>query len=106
MTTNPQAQAFLEAAALMKGERYWTHDNVRQQIETLQALQDVVREVAYQLDKYKVLHPEPVRAFREAVPQPLGPSFQDNTAELLLLGSIENHVQSLYKALRDDEAGE
>lgn len=106
MTTNPQAKAFLEAAALMKEERYWTHDNVQQQIETLQALQDVTREVAYQLDKYKVLHPESMRAFRDAAPQPLGPSFQDNTAELLLLGSIANHVKSLYQELRDDEAGE
>ncbi|MGO3269985.1 hypothetical protein [Glutamicibacter sp. BW77] len=95
---NVQVEAFQEAAAALKAERYWDHSSVDSQIEFLNALSDVAREVAYQLDRYKVLQPEAVKAYRAAAAEPLGPSFQEDTAELLLMGSLHNHIQQLYKS--------
>lgn len=98
---NSQLQAFAEAAAALKAERYWAHTAPEEQIAFLHVLQDVAREVAYQLDRYKVLQPEAVKAFRAASSEPLGPSFQEDTAELLLIGSLENHIQQLYRSSED-----
>lgn len=94
---NVQVEVFQQAAAALKAERYWDHSSVDSQIDFLNALSDVAREVAYQLDKYKVLQPEAVKAFRSAAAEPLGPSFQEDTAELLLMGSLDNHIQHLYR---------
>ncbi|PCC27051.1 hypothetical protein CIK76_18835 [Glutamicibacter sp. BW80] len=99
---NIQVEVFQEAAAALKSQRYWDHSSVDDQIEFLNALSDVAREVAYQMDKYNVLQPEAVKAFRDAATEPLGPSFQKDTAELLLMGSLDNSVQKLYKDIREE----
>lgn len=99
---NVQVEVFQQAAAALKSERYWDHSSVDDQIEFLNALSDVAREVAYQMDKYKVLQPESMQAFRDASTEPLGPSFQKNSAELLLMGSLDNSVQKLYADQREE----
>lgn len=51
----PQVRAFAEAAEAMKGERYWEHENTEDERVFIQVFSEVLTEVAFQLNRYKIL---------------------------------------------------
>ena len=55
MDDHPQIKAFLDAAEMLRGERYWGCDSKEEQIELLRALKDVLTEVCFQLDAHGVV---------------------------------------------------
>lgn len=102
MTTHPQIQTFLDAAAALKEQRYWDH-NPQERIEFLIALGDVLRECSYQLDRHQVLEPAAMEAFR-AVATFHMPAVADASAEGILMGSLEHRIQLLREeACREEQ---
>lgn len=91
---NPQVQAFEKAAEAMKAERYWGHENKEDKLDFLRAFSDVLTEVAYQLDRHKILDPSGLGAYRKAAPVSM-PSFAETSAEVILLGALQNRMEEL-----------
>lgn len=92
---HPQIQAFQQAAAAMKGERYWGYDeNGTDEREFLRALGEVLTEVAFQLDRHKILDKAGLEAYRKAAPVSM-PSFAETSAEVILLGALQSHMEAL-----------
>ena len=92
---HPQIQAFQEAAAAMKAERYWDYDeNGTDKHDFLRALGEVLTEVAYQLDRHKILDKAGLEAYRKVAPVSM-PSFAETSAEVILLGALQSHTEAL-----------
>jgi hypothetical protein len=53
MDDHPQIKAFLDAAEMLRGERYWGCDSKEEQTELLRALKDVLTEVCFHLDAHR-----------------------------------------------------
>lgn len=94
MDDHPQIKAFIEAAAALKEERYWSYSSVAERKEFLFALGEVMREVCYHLDKNGVLDPVSMRAFQQRsygrIPGKLTAS-----AGVILMGSLQSHIDAL-----------
>lgn len=91
---HPQAKAFREAAEAMKNERYWKHENTDDERAFLQAFSEVLTEVAFQLNRYKILDQTGLEAYRKAAPMSM-PSFAETSAEVILLGALQNRLEEL-----------
>lgn len=95
MSEHPQITAYRNAAAAMKAERYWDHEeNPDGQIEFLAVLSDVLTEVGYQLDKYQVLDPRGMDAYRAAA----GLEYLavvPSSAELILTTALEQRKKQV-----------
>lgn len=97
---HPQIQAFQEAAAAMKDERYWSYDeNGTDKREFLRVFSEVLTEVAFQLDRHKILDPAGIEAYRKAAPDKM-PYFVEQSAEVLLLGAMQRHMEELDRQAR------
>lgn len=95
---HPQIQAFQESAAAMKDERYWSYDeNGTDERAFLRALGEVLTEVAFQLDRHKILDPAGIEAYRKAAPDKM-PAFVEQSAEVLLLGALQRRIEELNGA--------
>ena len=95
MSEHPQTAAYRNAAATMKAERYWDHEDLPEgRTEFLKALGDVLTEVCYQLAKYQVLDPEAMEAYRAAAPAS-HPQMIPTSAELLLTTALERRINTL-----------
>lgn len=97
---HPQIQAFQEAAAAMKDERYWDYDeNGTDEREFLRAFGEVLTEVAFQLDRHKILDPAGLEAYRKVAPVSM-PSFAETSAEVVLLGALQRRIEELDGEVR------
>ncbi|MCQ9162990.1 hypothetical protein [Arthrobacter sp. STN4] len=98
MTTGiekPQIKAFTEAAALMRGERYWDHAGRPDEIvEFLEALGGALAEVCYQLARYGVLNQAAMDAYRE-VARIRFPAAIPTSAEMILLVPLQKKIERL-----------
>ena len=93
-TEHPQVQAFKEAAEAMKSERYWKHENTEDERAFLQAFSEVLTEVAFQLNHHKILDQTGLEAYRTVAPLSM-PSFAETSAEVILLGALQNRIEEL-----------
>ena len=95
---HPQIQAFQEAASVMKNERYWSYDeNGTDERAFLGALGEVLTEVAFQLDRHKILDKAGLEAYRKVAPVSM-PSFVETSAEVVLLGALQRRIEELNGA--------
>ena len=94
MEQHPQIKAYEDAAEALKEERYWDYNSNTEKIEFLHALGEVLRDVCYQLDKYEVLPPAAMEAYREAAGVKLPASF-GTSAELILMTSLQSRIEQL-----------
>ena len=99
MDDHPQVAAFRQAAELMRDQRYWCR-NDGNEINFLQALADLVREVSYHLDAVQALNFHGMAAYCNAAGlQPWG---GHANAELILMtavdAAIEQHIATATTA--------
>lgn len=79
----------------MKNERYWSYDeNGTDERAFLQSFNEVLTEVAYQLDRHKILDKAGLEAYRKVAPVSM-PSFAETSAEVILLGTLQNRIEEL-----------
>lgn len=94
---HPQIRAYENAAESLRNERYYLHDTGPDQAAFLRALGDVLSEVAYQLDKYRVFPDEAMQAFRDSTNLPI-PAMVSTSAEVILMGSLQKRIQVAEEA--------
>ncbi|WP_026554317.1 hypothetical protein [Arthrobacter sp. 35W] len=92
MNEHPQIEAFRQAAALMKAERYWRR-NSEDDIAFLQALAEVATEVCYHLDSCHVLSSAGLAAYQSAVGARRVPGLDEANAELVLMTALDEAVR-------------
>ncbi|MGP4994629.1 hypothetical protein [Glutamicibacter ardleyensis] len=101
-STNPQIKVFVESAKAMKAERYFSQDSKENQRDFLYALQEVVGEVAYHLDRLGILEKPAMDAYLEKTNVKV-PGFPAS-AELVLITAIEERIQELWAQERSADS--
>ncbi|MGO1230548.1 hypothetical protein [Glutamicibacter arilaitensis] len=97
---NKQAEVFSQAAAEMKTERYWTHEDPAQELEFLQSLMDVLKEVAYQFDRREILDPAALEVYRKIAPSQMPAMFPTST-ELVLVDALQQRIEAVYRQIEE-----
>ncbi len=95
---HPQIEAFLQAAASMRDNRYWAR-NRQEQLAFLGVLRDVITEVCFHLDHNQVLDPTGLTAFATVAGIQSGVPWLDASAESALLPCIDDAIQRYLAAL-------
>lgn len=101
MDDHPQIKAFLDAAGMLRGERYWGCDSREEQAELLRALKDVLTEVCFHLDTYAVF-PQAVLRMRQDLASPgirglpVCPS-----SGLVLISYVDGRIEQLIAESND-----
>ena len=94
MAEHPQVEAFLQAAALMRRERYWRRNDLEED-EFLHALMEVMTEVCYHLDSCHLLSANGLNAYRDAVGAPKLPGMVRVSSGLVLLAAVDEAASRL-----------
>lgn len=87
---HPQIAAFSQAAELIRDQRYWCR-NDDDEINFLQALADVVREVSYHLDAVQALSFDGMAAYCNAAG--LHPWGGNANAEFILMTAVDAAIE-------------
>jgi hypothetical protein len=101
MGNHPQSRAFLDAAVILRAERYWRCDSREEQAELLRALKDVLTEVCFHLDAHGVLPEAVLRMWQDlAAPEirslPVRPS-----SGLVLISYLDGRIEQLIAESND-----
>jgi hypothetical protein len=101
MDDHPQIKAFLDAAAILRAERYWGCDSKEEQTGLLRALKDVLTEVCFHLDAYGVLPQAVLRMWQDLAPPgirglPVRPS-----SGLVLISYLDGRIEQVIAESND-----
>ncbi len=99
MNEHPQIEAFLQAAASMRDNRYWTRSE-QEQLAFLGVLREVMTEVCFHLDRNQVLDPTGLTAFATTAGIQSGAPWLEASAESVLLPCIDAAIQRHLAALQ------
>lgn len=106
MDNHPQINAFLQAAAAMRENRYWAR-NPHEQLDFLGALRDVLTEVCYHLDRNEVLNAETTKNLAEVAVSHMIAPWPGAIAECVLMPAMEDAIQRSLAAVEGtDNTGE
>jgi hypothetical protein len=101
MDDHPQIKAFLDAAEMLRGERYWGCDSKEEQTELLRALKDVLTEVCFHLDAHGVLPQAVLRMWQDlASPEIRGLPVRPSSG-LVLISYLDGRIDQLIAESND-----
>jgi hypothetical protein len=101
MDDHPQMKAFLDAAEMLRGERYWGCGSKEEQTELLRALKDVLTEVCFHLDAHGVLPQAVLRMWQDlASPEIRGLPVRPSSG-LVLISYLDGRIDQLIAESND-----
>lgn len=102
MNEHPQVEAFLDAAASMRENRYWAR-SPREQLAFLGALRDVMTEVCFHVDRNHVLDSMGLAAFAAVAGAHNGVPWLGASAETVLLPELDEAIQRCLAAVESTD---
>jgi hypothetical protein len=101
MDDHPQIKAFLDAAEMLRAERYWGCDSKEGQTALLRALKDVLTEVCFHLDAHAVLPQAVLSTWKElASPGIRGLPVRPSSG-LVLISYLDGRIEQLIAGSND-----
>ena len=101
MDDHPQVMAFLDAAEMLRGERYWGCGSKEEQTELLRALKNVLTEVCFHLDAHGVLPQAVPRMWQDlASPEVRGLPVRPSSG-LVLISYLDGRIDQLIAESND-----
>jgi hypothetical protein len=101
MDDHPQVKAFLDAATILRAERYWGWDSSDEQIKLLRALKDVLTEVCFHLEVHGMLPQSVLRMWQYlATPAIRGLPVRPSSG-LVLISYLDGRIEQLIAESND-----
>jgi hypothetical protein len=101
MGDHPQIKAFLEAAAIIRAERYWLYGAKEEQVEFLCALREVLAEVCFHLDAHRVLPQAVLKMCQEWAGAGIRDVPAPASAALVLISYLDGRIEQLIAESND-----
>lgn len=102
MNEHPQVEAFLDAAASKRENRYWAR-NPREQLAFLGALRDVMTEVCFHADRNHLLDPVGLAAYAAAAGTQKALPWLGASAETVLMPQLDEAIQRCLAAVESTD---